>query len=107
MPAKLKAMRKIREVLRLKFDAGLSHEHIAATVDVSKGTVTKQVQPAVAAGPGCTRAISLTHANAPMIAVSVGGVLRNECPLRLHNRIHIGHVLVRQRSGIQRGIVLF
>lgn len=52
MPAKRKATRKIKEVLRLKFEAGLSHERIAAAVGVSKGAVTKYVQRAVAAGLG-------------------------------------------------------
>ena len=52
MPAKRKAMRKIKEVLRLKFEAGLSHERIAAAVGVSKGAVTKYVQRALAAGLG-------------------------------------------------------
>jgi len=30
-------MRKIKEVLRLKLDARLSHEQIAAALDLSKG----------------------------------------------------------------------
>ena len=34
-------MRKIKDVLRLKFEAGLSHERIAAAVGLSKGAVTK------------------------------------------------------------------
>lgn len=45
-------MRKIVEVLRLKFEAGLSHERIAAATRVSKGAVTKYVQRASAAGIG-------------------------------------------------------
>jgi len=45
-------MRKIKEVLRLKFEAGLSHERVAAAVGVSKGAVTKYVQRALAAGLG-------------------------------------------------------
>ncbi len=52
MPAKRKAMRKIKEVLRLKFEADLSHERIAAALGLSKGAVTKYVQRAVAAGLG-------------------------------------------------------
>jgi len=40
-------MRKIREVLRLKFEARLSHEKIAAATGVSKGAVTNTVQRAV------------------------------------------------------------
>ncbi len=39
-------MRKIKEVLRLKFEADLSHERIAAATGVSKGAVTKYVQRA-------------------------------------------------------------
>jgi transposase len=52
MPAKRKAMRKIKEVLRLKFEAGLSHERIAAACAVSKGAVSKYVQLAHACGIG-------------------------------------------------------
>jgi transposase len=43
-------MRKIIEVLRLKFEAGLSHERIAAATRISKGAVTKYLRRAQAAG---------------------------------------------------------
>ena len=43
-------MRKIKEVLRLKFEAGLSHERIAAAVGLSKGAVSNYVQRATQAG---------------------------------------------------------
>ena len=43
-------MRKIKEVLRLKFEAGLSHERIAAATGLSKGAVAKYVRRAIAAG---------------------------------------------------------
>ncbi|MCC6474570.1 MAG: hypothetical protein IT514_12590 [Burkholderiales bacterium] len=43
-------MRKIKDVLRLKFEADLSHERIGAALRVSKGAVTKYVQRALAAG---------------------------------------------------------
>src|ERR1022692_2217408 len=52
MPAQRSAMRKIKEVLRLKFEAKLSHERIAAASGVSKGTVTNFVQRAVQKGLG-------------------------------------------------------
>ena len=52
MPTKRKAMRQIKEILRLKFEAGLSHERIAAACGVSKGAVTKYVQRAIAVGVG-------------------------------------------------------
>jgi hypothetical protein len=37
MPAKRSATRKIKAVLRLKFEARLSHEKIAAATGMSKG----------------------------------------------------------------------
>jgi transposase len=43
-------MRKIKEILRLKLDARLSHEQIAAALGISKGVVTKYVGLASAAG---------------------------------------------------------
>jgi len=43
-------MRKIKEVLRLKFEAGLSHERIAGAVGLSKGAVSNYVQRAAQAG---------------------------------------------------------
>ena len=43
-------MRKIKDVLRLKLDAKLSHQQIAAALGVSKGVVAKYVGLAAAAG---------------------------------------------------------
>lgn len=43
-------MRKLKEVLRLKLDAKLSHERIAAELGISKGVVAKYVGLAAAAG---------------------------------------------------------
>lgn len=43
-------MRKIKDVLRLKLDAKLSHEQIAAVLKISKGVVAKYVRLATAAG---------------------------------------------------------
>lgn len=43
-------MRKIKDVLRLKLEAKLSHEQIAASLGLSKGVVTKYVGLAAAAG---------------------------------------------------------
>lgn len=50
MPAKRSAMRKIKEILRLKFEAKLSHERIAAATGASKGAVSNYVQRAVQQG---------------------------------------------------------
>ena len=50
MPAKRSAMRKIKEVLRLKFEAKPSHEKIAAATGMSKGAVSNAVQRALQQG---------------------------------------------------------
>ena len=43
------SMRKIKEVLRLKFDAGLSQHKIAAALKISPGVVNKYLKAANAA----------------------------------------------------------
>ncbi len=43
-------MRKLKDALRLKFEAGQSHQQIAGALGISKGVVTKYVGLAVAAG---------------------------------------------------------
>jgi transposase len=50
MPGKRSPMRKITEVLRLKFEAKLSHATIARAVGLSKGAVNKYVSLAQARG---------------------------------------------------------
>lgn len=41
MPVSRINMRKIKDVLRLKFDAKMSHQQIAGALGISKGVVTK------------------------------------------------------------------
>ena len=50
MPAPRKTMRKIKDVLRRKYEAGLPHDRIARACGVAKGTVAKYVERAQAAG---------------------------------------------------------
>ncbi len=50
MPAQRKPMRKIKDVLRLKFEARLSHAQIATACTLSKGAVSKYVRLASTAG---------------------------------------------------------
>ena len=45
-------MRRIRELLRLKFEIGLSSRSIGISLGVSKGAVGSYLQRAVAAGLG-------------------------------------------------------
>ena len=42
-------MRQIKEVLRLKFEAKLSHERIGAATGLSKGAVTRYLKRALEA----------------------------------------------------------
>jgi len=50
VPKQRMALRMIKDVIRLKWEAQLSHEQIAAALGVSKGAVTKYVGLANAAG---------------------------------------------------------
>lgn len=50
MPRPRISLRMIKDVIRLKWQADLSHEQIAATLTISKGAVTKYVGLAHAAG---------------------------------------------------------
>lgn len=50
MPTKRIPMSKLREILRLKYDAKLSHRKIARVVNVSQGAVSKYVSLAQACG---------------------------------------------------------
>ena len=50
MPAQRMNLRMIKEALRLKFDAGLSHQQTAQALRISKGVVAKYVGLAGAAG---------------------------------------------------------
>ena len=50
MPKKRMALRMIKDVIRLKWEAQLPHEKIAAALKVSKGVVAKYVALASAVG---------------------------------------------------------
>ncbi len=55
-------MRKIKDVLRLKLDAKLSHQQIATALGISKGVVTKYVGLAAAAGLDWSTVLALDEA---------------------------------------------
>ena len=50
MPAKRMNLRMIKDVLRLKYEAHLSHQQIAQALRISKGVVAKYAAAAEAAG---------------------------------------------------------
>lgn len=68
-------MRKIHEVLRLKWQAGLSHAKIARAVGLSKGAVAKYVSLAAAQGIGWPTGLSETE-------LSRRGCFRARCRCR-------------------------
>ena len=55
-------MRKIKEVLRLKYDCGISKREIARSCQVSRSTVADYLRKATAAGINWTEASTLTEA---------------------------------------------
>ncbi len=55
-------MRKIKEVLRLKYDCGLSEREIARSCRVSRSTVAEYLMRAQAAGLGWPEAVTITEA---------------------------------------------
>ena len=64
-------MRKVKDILRLKFEAGLSHERIAAAVGLSKGAVTHYLQRAARAGE-LARGAGIRRHGTRSAAVSAG-----------------------------------
>ena len=50
MPQERLSMRKIREVLRLRWEQGLSHRQIVASCRLGQGTVAEYLRRASAAG---------------------------------------------------------
>ena len=50
MPQQRMDIRMIKDILRLKYQGGLSHERIAQSLSISKGAVAKYLSLACAAG---------------------------------------------------------
>lgn len=50
MPAERLAMRRVREILRYRFEAGLGHKAISYRVGVAPSTVRETLRRAAAAG---------------------------------------------------------
>jgi len=73
-------MRKIRDVLRLKFEAGLSHRQISAATGISRGSVSAYVERAERAG--LTWELARELSDAEVEARLFQQVGRNEPPVR-------------------------
>ena len=72
MPAARSSMRKIKDVLRLKYEADLSCRQIAASLKLSVGVISKYTQAAEAAGLSWPLPAGLddTTLEAPMFRLS-------------------------------------
>ncbi len=62
MPAQRMTMHRIREVLRLKYECGLSHATIARALGIAKGSVANYVAAAQVAGISASVARELDDA---------------------------------------------
>jgi transposase len=62
MPTRALSMRKIRELIRLKYEARLSHEQIAGALSISKGVVAKYVARIGRAGVAPSELMALSDA---------------------------------------------
>ena len=62
MPARRLLMRKIREVLRLRHEQGLSHQAVARVCAIGVGTVNRYLRRAVEAGLGWPLPVELDDA---------------------------------------------
>ena len=71
-------MRKIKEVLRLKYDCGLSEREIARSCQISRSTVADYLMRAQAAGLGWPEAATSTAKPSLMSA----SFLSSEYPVR-------------------------
>ena len=61
MPTRALAMRKLRELIRLKYEVRLSHEQIARALSISKGVVAKYVSRLEHAGADPARLASMSE----------------------------------------------
>ena len=60
MPQRALTMRQIREILRLKYEAGLSYEKIARALSLSKGVIAKYVERLERTGQSPEQLLGLT-----------------------------------------------
>ena len=63
MPQQRMDIRMIKDILRLKYQGGLSHERIAQSLSISKGAVAKYLSLAGAAGLDWASAVELHEAS--------------------------------------------
>ena len=95
MPARRLLMRKIREVLRLKHEQGLSHQAVAQACAVGVGTVNRYLQRAAQRGLGWPLPADLDDAALDARLFPRGRAGARPDPARL--RVHPPRAQARQR----------
>ena len=96
MPARRLLVRKIRDVLRLKHERGLSHRTIAQTCAVGVGTVTLYLQRAAQEGLGWPLPAELDD------AALEARLCRREAPV--HDRVRLDCAYIhRWKWQLKRG----
>lgn len=88
MPRRRLSMRKIREILRLKFECGLSDRKIAKSCRVSRRSVAEYVRKARAAGLSWSLVMGMDDAAIERILFPDGGKVKAERPIPDWSYIH-------------------
>ena len=83
MPTRALHMRKIRELVRLKYEARLSHEQIAGALAISKGVVAKYVARIERTGlePAAVMSMRRFLAPLPRIMKILAATIQQQTPL--------------------------
>ena len=89
MPADRLAMRHIKDILRLRFDAGLSLRQIARSLDLSVGVISKYLQFAADAGIGWPPPADLDDAALERKLQPPAAAIRSPSPSPDFTEIHL------------------
>ena len=109
MPAERVSMRRVREILRLKYEAGASDRAIARSVGVARSTARLCLDRVVAAGltwplpeeltDGALAREFLRRVTLPLVAVSLGGV-----ESIMSYPVTMSHSMMSEEERLRRGI---
>ena len=89
MPQQRMDIRMIKDILRLKYQGGLSHERIAQSLSISKGAVAKCLSLAGAAGLDWATTAELDEASLERRLMG-GGATFSRAVEPDYARVHIG-----------------
>src|SRR2546425_73773 len=108
MPQQRMDIRMIKDILRLKYQGGLSHERIARSLSISKGVVAKYLGLASAAGLDWQATADLDEASLERRLLGRTGLRRRDGRIELHVRLRHGrpeHAVVAGRARACAGLL--